>query len=996
MQPQLHVAAWLSLNLNHILRCDGDKHGAIQRCKHLALSESLACFHYRSSQSTDKLVFLRLQSTIASTANDASGQLGEADIRSLNLSIVHKTPVTSFALSCEAGIIYTASCDSICSWRVDERFLFDNMSSSSTATSRPILPLQTFPHSMGCISLLEAVIESRQAQDQVLVCAVENAIWLTMYDDVNINCINLGAHLGRVTALKTFITDSARYAISGSEDRTFKVFNIGTKACVFTSGVISTHPLTSFCITSGRLLAATADGALFMFDMQVKWSRATVEFAPRLLKKWSISSFFRFQPHKASINGNLMPLEADIWGLGNMTGLAKALPLPDIVQTSEIPLHLQSANFLLPHHKAQLQLSLQKKNASGSLCNRYPSSHLFMVASNSGIVFISAVSTEVVFQFDWRQTRGANASICASFLGGHMLVLIYDAFSGEAHICRLSSALSSSIPNSISFESELHQILSTKLQGTWLKKLHTEYISSFNAANMYTVQDVWSASDDELARVKVPRAIKDALIASWKSLLAPSAEPVTLSLLPKSIIVKQENGTVSTSDISTSSSKKKISATKRDPQYRKQNQHQNQHQTAPRILDKPVTFHKKVKSSGYLTAEPSSKKYGTKPTKSTKLFMRTATAIVTNRYDWSDATSLSTPMLCSTVRCSSGVTTLQYSPDGKRIACGLVGKTVHIFKSSEITANADPVRSFSAHETPVTHLQWSSIIDKDDVKRTGRLVTCSTDGVGRLWAEDATEPLLTLKPSKMTSTTSLLHASLPSSRSSQPFACKAISSLQFWNSDKHLLAVSLKTLCILSYKILSPNPSLIEPAMNCNSYRLKSFHSFSSNISSVLPLQHMKRSLVAVAMGTTLSLYDATAEACVSVGDCAHSRSIYHLFGSHQQSSLVFSCAVTDGIKGWDPRVNTIQSVIQLLHHVNRHAIIKSAASPCGRYVASGSEDRHVFIYDIRNTQSAIHRFAGGFTDAVTAVDFHPYRCRLAAGGQDGKICQFDLEAQPK
>jgi hypothetical protein len=202
-----------------------------QRCKSIALSASLACFHYITAQNTDELTFYSLElNQILTTGSDGRRQdvskarararimqttasmmlspiskLASMEKRSLNVSIVHKSPLTSFTLGRDSGVLYTASLDTICSWSVDERFLFNS--------ARPILPLQIFHNNMGAATILEAA-------KSVIVCAVgNNAVLLDAYpSSINLNC-NLGSHLSNVSAL--YILND-KEIISGSDDRTFK------------------------------------------------------------------------------------------------------------------------------------------------------------------------------------------------------------------------------------------------------------------------------------------------------------------------------------------------------------------------------------------------------------------------------------------------------------------------------------------------------------------------------------------------------------------------------------------------------------------------------------------------------------------------------------------------------------------------------------------------------------------------------------------------------
>ncbi len=66
---------------------------------------------------------------------------------------------------------------------------------------------------------------------------------------------------------------------------------------------------------------------------------------------------------------------------------------------------------------------------------------------------------------------------------------------------------------------------------------------------------------------------------------------------------------------------------------------------------------------------------------------------------------------------------------------------------------------------------------------------------------------------------------------------------------------------------------------------------------------------------------------------------------------------------------------------------IGMAFSPCGRFVATGSEDSSAYLYDVR-TGAAVARLLG-LRDVVADVAFHPRHPQLAAAGYDGNVRFF-------
>ena len=98
--------------------------------------------------------------------------------------------------------------------------------------------------------------------------------------------------------------------------------------------------------------------------------------------------------------------------------------------------------------------------------------------------------------------------------------------------------------------------------------------------------------------------------------------------------------------------------------------------------------------------------------------------------------------------------------------------------------------------------------------------------------------------------------------------------------------------------------------------------------------------------------------------------------------NLFLTASIGDNIGLWDLR--TDECVRRFSGHLNRSHPVGLAFSPCARYIGTGSEDRHAYLYDVRmGTYS--HKI-GGHTDVVTDISFHPFRAELMTACQDGKL----------
>lgn len=138
----------------------------------------------------------------------------------------------------------------------------------------------------------------------------------------------------------------------------------------------------------------------------------------------------------------------------------------------------------------------------------------------------------------------------------------------------------------------------------------------------------------------------------------------------------------------------------------------------------------------------------------------------------------------------------------------------------------------------------------------------------------------------------------------------------------------------------------------------------------------------------------------------AHSRSITHMgiptaSTYADLSSPALDCVITastDGLRGatagggpgsnglvrlWDLRAGVCARQFAGGHSNSRLAI-QAALSPDARYLATGSEDRAVVIYDTRS-EKVLSKLRGA-SDAVVSVAWHPRAMHLVAGSLDGGV----------
>uniref|UniRef100_A0A8C0ITV3 Uncharacterized protein n=1 Tax=Chelonoidis abingdonii TaxID=106734 RepID=A0A8C0ITV3_CHEAB len=84
--------------------------------------------------------------------------------------------------------------------------------------------------------------------------------------------------------------------------------------------------------------------------------------------------------------------------------------------------------------------------------------------------------------------------------------------------------------------------------------------------------------------------------------------------------------------------------------------------------------------------------------------------------------------------------------------------------------------------------------------------------------------------------------------------------------------------------------------------------------------------------------------------------------------SLFMTTAIGDGIKLWDLR--TLRCERRFEGHINRCHPCGIAVTPCGQFIACGSEDKSAYIYEMRSSTFS-HKLAG-HTESVINVAFSP------------------------
>ncbi|KAA8583911.1 hypothetical protein FQN60_015119, partial [Etheostoma spectabile] len=341
------------------------------------------------------------------------------------------------------------------------------------------------------------------------------------------------------------------------------------------------------------------------------------------------------------------------------------------------------------------------------------------------------------------------------------------------------------------------------------------------------------------------------------------------------------------------------------------------------IKERPLVFHSKVKSSGY-TSAPRSIMFSPKTNIQKNPSSKTAnknTGLLLRDYPADSAAPTIPHMHLSIV--NKPVHCLQYSGDGKQVLCGLGDSSVFLYKSS-LAGNPTV---YTGHDKPVSSVSWS-------LNRQWWL-SASEDQSLRIWTHGSPEPAIIMGDSLFS---------------------KPIRSAQFYYLDKFLLLASGPSLYLYLYNVDITHDdikryqqrSLIKLARCITTTSATDITALSSINDFFSCIFFLAVSDIVLVCGSdrSIQVFDMNRGTVASALPDAHSRAVHcitqnkgSMFSTQAPDSynLFLTSAVTDGVKIWDLR--TLRCVRRYENHLNRCHPCSSAISPCGRFIASGSED---------------------------------------------------------
>lgn len=273
------------------------------------------------------------------------------------------------------------------------------------------------------------------------------------------------------------------------------------------------------------------------------------------------------------------------------------------------------------------------------------------------------------------------------------------------------------------------------------------------------------------------------------------------------------------------------------------------------VHDQPLTFHSKIKSSGY-TAQPRSKMFvpdtGHKSRPNRKKLSNTLSATAY-------PTDAGIPLaLYHTTTLSAPINHISFSGDGQHLACGTVDKLAHVLT---MPPSSSKLKAFTGHSGSVTSVKWS--------EDNRWLLTCSTEKMARVWNSERKDPVLTINTVKhnFVNTQERDPANVPFN--------KEVTYAQFFYMDKFILLTSTNILYLYKYNMDLDKVDEIKRYVSNNKYRL--VKEFSVDQAQAITAMSAINSFFSyiVLLGCSnrsLQVYDMNVGRCVRVISEVHSR----------------------------------------------------------------------------------------------------------------------------
>ncbi|XP_033101043.1 WD repeat-containing protein 27-like [Anneissia japonica] len=698
----------------------------------------------------------------------------------------------------------------------------------------------------------------------------------------------LEGHTARVTSAE-FSPHHEALVVSISEDRTFKVWDISKNILVYQSTIISGSPFLCLALNheSEQVAIGSTDGQVRIYDMSEDSGFRTLHQldVAKHLQKIHRSKFAKDQYNDEPSTISSKPS----W----KTPQAAVDSTYDVEEDdqSEAGSSIVGLFFRVRPSKSRpssgVQLPSFLTQNSSVVQDLLEVPPLLVVGTTASILIVNAYSYDVIRVIDLQESLASKQSLdvpvkTISLVGSYS----FSNASDEEQIWCLVGSI---------FQSEAH-LLSLKNNSTSLDTPHHLAQAVTEGEELPDLQNLSITSDGDTAK------LANITVLSSTPLLDNS--PLKSELIPK---------------IKTETKSKKAGTQKKSA-----------------IPDQQaLTFHSKIKSSGYsqttrqeLFSPKTNKAKGKVTTK-----VGSGARALQKAYPVDADPPSKLKAKVDVAEHSTPIHQISFSGDGQHLACALARKCSVVFKMPLSSKG----KSFIGHDSAVNCVSWSH--------SNQYLLTGSDDKTVKLWLKSLSEPILTFQnineKQKQEKTSAV--------KKVKSMFNKEIRHAQFYYMDKFILIACDKAFYLYKY-IIDTSVDDVKRYQSHSHYKLVNSYSLAQGQQlSALSAINSFYSYIILCAGSdkSLEVFDMNVGKSVRVTNNAHERTV-HVVKQNQGSAYVThpssaydlfaTAAITDGIKIWDLRTN--RCVKRFEGHQNRVHPCGLSFSPCGKYIATGSEDK--------------------------------------------------------
>lgn len=396
-------------------------------------------------------------------------------------------------------------------------------------------------------------------------------------------------------------------------------------------------------------------------------------------------------------------------------------------------------------------------------------------------------------------------------------------------------------------------------------------------------------------------------------------------------------------------------------------------------MNRAVTFHNRIKSSGY--GKGNLNTINTAKTSKPKISSLKDTSEAQVMYPL-DVGMLDTCQVDDSYQHYDNIIKLRYNSNATNIAfLSSNSKDIMMLKLSNHRSHPrhiNTLTSFTSHSHTISDIDFS--LNKSMFLSTSLDKTC------RLWdmKQKTDSPILIINGMNRNNS---FDSSLTNGR--------------FYYMDKFVLLVHKASILMFTYELDNLMRDDKESIKRVNKSRSQLVHTWNLSGVSIVAIECINSIKSVLIFASTsdrkVHVLDANQGSILYEFESLHNRPIhcikipnpsnainlplesYHIYGT---------MAIDNIISLWDLRQPYQHAIMQFHSHVNRREHISFSFSPCLRYIACGSEDKSIRLFDIRQGRE-MTKIQGNFKDVVMSIEYNPISPQLAAGSLDGSIKFF-------